>query len=897
MTTVTAGQIRAQVAGLRKKVRNGATAFALRVNGTWTGPDHMEIDGTAHLIRSCASDLQAREALHDATEKQSPIILLCSIASDRLGEDVIARFARNRVLAPDAGEILTELFAASIIDPRVLATKPLVEALLNRVPLSGYRPVGGGTLDLQHAWSVLIEQATGSSFADPSITQVLEWSADPKKMKALEAFDPQLRQAFVDWFARTRGESIRFMVAAIEAGSGAELVPLGLTLGLVFSPELKGTPEYHAAKARLEKTFGGEVIDAESARTWFRAAEAVAKSWLEGINATTPGALLKRVDALLADLKLPAFAYLSDYSAAGIEGRFDRLGEALQRAIKKPQGEHVAEARGSLDHINRHVLASSEVDRLERAEMALRLTGWLMSRVEPKSTTSLPELTEAYHREGGFLDWARNRLREADISTSLQGAYETVLQHVNAVMTEQEIHFATKLADWTRSEQQSERTICIEDVLTKVVVPVAKAQPVLLLVLDGLSVAVFRQLLRDITRQDWAEIANEDLGLPRPVLATLPSVTQISRRALFLGKLSPSKSGTEQGEFKNNEFLFKASGSANRPKLFLKGDLQEEGHGGIASEVRKAIGDKKSRVVGVVVNAIDDQLDGGDQYAPTWSIDRITPLRELLKLAADAERLVVLTSDHGHVLDLGSTKLPSAKGSFGDRYRLNTDALAEGEIHIEGRRVEQALGQKQIVLPWSADIRYGQKKRGYHGGANPQEVVVPLAILSGPTETLATGWREMPFYEPTWWRLAGADESVAPAEVAPKKPKVEVVAAVKGLELFDQPDATESAGEASWVDALFETTIYQAQAKLAVRGGPQKQVVASLLETIERRGGSIMKAPLAEALGMPLFRIDGLVQNVSRILNVDGYEVLSFDRAAETITLNTSLLKAQFELE
>ena len=58
-----------------------------------------------------------------------------------------------------------------------------------------------------------------------------------------------------------------------------------------------------------------------------------------------------------------------------------------------------------------------------------------------------------------------------------------------------------------------------------------------------------------------------------------------------------------------------------------------------------------------------------------------------------------------------------------------------------------------------------------------------------------------------------------------------------------------------------------------------------------------MKPSLAQALGVPLFRIDGLVQNVSRILNVDGYEVLSFERATETIALNINLLKTQFEIE
>src|ERR1700737_4617953 len=69
-----------------------------------------------------------------------------------------------------------------------------------------------------------------------------------------------------------------------------------------------------------------------------------------------------------------------------------------------------------------------------------------------------------------------------------------------------------------------------------------------------------------------------------------------SRRALFLGKLDPSKSGTEQGEISGNDFLFQASGSQVRPKLFLKGDLQEQGERGLATEVRIALAAKKRRV-------------------------------------------------------------------------------------------------------------------------------------------------------------------------------------------------------------------------------------------------------------------------------------------------------------
>ena len=122
----------------------------------------------------------------------------------------------------------------------------------------------------------------------------------------------------------------------------------------------------------------------------------------------------------------------------------------------------------------------------------------------------------------------------------------------------------------------------------------------------------------------------------------------------------------------------------------MKGDLQEEGHGGIAAEVRAAIADKKCRVVGVVVNAIDDHLDSGDQVLFTWSIDRIKPLRELFKIAADAERLIVITSDHGHVLDFGTKQFATGGGEAGDRFRMNTDGVEGRGINLQRRSCRES---------------------------------------------------------------------------------------------------------------------------------------------------------------------------------------------------------------
>ena len=56
------------------------------------------------------------------------------------------------------------------------------------------------------------------------------------------------------------------------------------------------------------------------------------------------------------------------------------------------------------------------------------------------------------------------------------------------------------------------------------------------------------------------------------------------------------------------------------------------------------------------------------------------------------------------------------------------------------------------------------------------------------------------------------------------------------------------------------------------------------------------RAALAKELGMPDIRIPGLVSALRRVLNVEGYSVLSTDEAGGTVNLNFDLLVTQFEL-
>jgi hypothetical protein len=53
---------------------------------------------------------------------------------------------------------------------------------------------------------------------------------------------------------------------------------------------------------------------------------------------------------------------------------------------------------------------------------------------------------------------------------------------------------------------------------------------------------------------------------------------------------------------------------------------------------------------------------------------------------------------------------------------------------------------------------------------------------------------------------------------------------------------------------------------------------------------------LARALAFPALRLSGLLAKAQRVLNIDGYAVLSRDDASDTVELNRELLLKQFDL-
>ena len=275
----------------------------------------------------------------------------------------------------------------------------------------------------------------------------------------------------------------------------------------------------------------------------------------------------------------------------------------------------------------------------------------------------------------------------------------------------------------------------------------------LVLVIDGMSYAVFRELVDDITRQDWAEIRRQDRGPVWPGIAAMPSLTEVCRASLLCGKLRQGQASDEKTGFAEHPGLLRHCRSGAPPVLFHKDALQETGEASLAEGVIREIESPRRRVVGVVINAVDDHLLKGDQLDIRWSGDEIKVLPKLLYEARAAGRMVVLATDHGHVLDFQTECRPHEQG---DRWRSAGDAPADDEIQIAGPRVVLPESHR-LVAPWSERVRYSIKKNGYHGGVSMQEMVIPVAVLTAQDE-LPEGWVEPPSDAPPGgsrrWKIA-----------------------------------------------------------------------------------------------------------------------------------------------
>jgi hypothetical protein len=911
-------------AGLNGRTHPEPFVVGVRAAPVWSHGDLDDPIAGRIRVAACPSPLAARRAIADFQADPetdgATLVLLTDLGEADLGADLLGRFVRPKLYGLSPWGAVRQRFGARQLDPAF--GEPgfawMADALLD-VPVDSL-PVGAVALSAEAALRAVVADVFGAT--DLSLKRILVASADRGFASRIDRADPAVVSALCATLGSELGPAGELVAGAIAQGRGEQSLPAGLAARCVI-----GSTAGSRAQARIEDLTGSTQVTDASLGAWARAAEMafaeIASSGNSELQSTAYD--LERVGSGLVVDWQAVSAEASDVLGVSFEARLDTLAGLLDLGLDPTTAVDTQALRQAVQRVVEHRSAGTDIDRprSQRAELAARLVSWLRDSISDLHGTgarsgasgagAAPQLTltesiEAYVADGAWVDAARRRVGEGDDTPP---RFAAVLQRISEAAHQRRADgnraFAEALARWsidgTAAELGSTNVVAVESVLADKVAPLAKQVPVLLVVLDGCGLAPYLELAGQFAQFGLKEIGRKNQR--RVALTAMPTVTEASRTSLLTGKLRTGAAADETRELPRHPAIGRLAGPPaavfhHRPDL-VSGVGQS-----LPASVASVLGESGPRVVAAVVNTIDDELSRGT-FNPEYRIENLGPLPALLRAASSAGRIVIITGDHGHVLGVGlDGKGDVARsGDGGDRWRFADRAPSDDEVLLRGPRV--LLGDERGVLaPWHDDLRYSAKHGGYHGGATPDECIVPLSVFAPAGIDLPKGWAQLSVAKPAWWDLhVDATENVAavkPSRRRPKGPKASEGQAALFEPAAAPPADANDVGEPgtepdkvpSWVDDVLASDVYSVQLGSVGRGKPDQARVRATLATLNRRGLVANYAVIAQATGMLPARVPGFVSKLAQVLNVDGFGVLTIDSSAQEVRLDEQLLHDQF---
>jgi hypothetical protein len=894
----TFNHIKSKVAILRQKDgrQREVRTIGIRATGTWSDSIQQQDGDDLYSIEQCDSPLAVRLALRQRQPEVTVQVILTALDEDELGTDILLRFVKRKLINIDRWDIVKSLFDAINLDPRLTQYNCLADYLMDAAPTHGYPSAISGFLDAETAWNILLKDRLGLMGDRLDLFSLLEWATIPDNIQRYQQAPQEFQTAILSWLSSTIGPIAQAIISCANAPSSepSDAIAVGIVLDILFNEESNGR-EIDRAIGKLEANYlslGSQLQPI--AHIWSHSALEILRLKITDVQEQRK--IIDRADKILQDLNVDTFAYHSDVSAIGYTQRLTNFAHSILEVIKTPQDQPLQKLSENFDRLMHHEQAKQVRDdrHLEQCRMILRLSRWLVHHASypPVPAKSLDEAVLSELQQGGFIDWARLKLHHGNNHRPLAEAMKALFDTVTKLREEQAYRFAQLLQGWVELGSNPKVFTPIEDVLSAIVAPLMAQTPVLLVVMDGMGTAACNELITNITKNnEWNRIVPETYQASLMAgLATIPSITKISRTSLLCGAL---KSGVKNNEVKgfstHPQLSQNSNGSA--PLLFHKSALRKTGDQILGDEVRKAIATLKNRVVGVVINAIDDNLKQGEQININWNLDSLPILGTLLYEAKSSNRTVIILSDHGHIIESNSdyqAKLVAGQDG-GERWHSNLDDISDGEMLLKGDRVVIPANH-QIVVPWSEKIRYAKSANGYHGGINPQEMVIPIAILHN--SKLPKGWKESPEDQPIWWNSAISTQ----AEML-TNPRRNIQSKQQAYgPLFSNVVEEIEANPYLWIDNLLQSLMYGNQNKKSGKAALDDAIVREILTQIERYAYSIHLVVLAKSMNVSAKQMQNYFLKIQRTLNIDGYQVLSYDPSSMQIKLSLTLLKEQFEI-
>lgn len=902
----------------------------IRSTPEWDGPAQpCWAEGRTARIAVAPSPLAVHELVLDHLAGRIPGPAVLVVLSDReeneLDPAVLARVHRRRVVTVDRWDVVREAFGAEQVDTRLRTAGWAAEALLDATPPGGWPPLAGGMLTKRDALAMLaLRRLSLGRFAGDRVVprpgddrldahSLLGWSLRDGGPDLLLALRGPERDGLVAFLGEEdqAGLAGRAVLALVEAGHGADAVAYGLVCAALWQ-HADSRAETYQAQGRAERWFGewpsalGDQFD--TVVTVFGEA---AETYVIGLLAAgdQPGtgdgeevresrracaAVLDRATKLARQFGAGTAVAASPVMREGLDRLFSAVGTALTTGSPSTIAKAVAT-------LSEHRLASAPDARarINRARMGQRLAQWLAgaSDGEPGSVDSG---IERHMRDTAWVDMALEHVEAGgDPDPVLKAAYDALGTRIRDRRREIDRAFARTLAGWTVAGTPAGALLTVETFLDRVVKPVVKhGRRVLLVVVDGMSAAIASELADEI-RESWSEFDPLDGGPPRrrAMAAALPTLTAVSRTSLFAGTLMKGTQADEERLFSAHEFWGGAPAA-----VFHKDDLRTETSGdAFGPRLNDAIQNGRTHVA-VVLNTVDDRLAKEQKLGDgSWRMDEVAGLRDLVRAAGTWEMALIVTSDHGHVVDRHGAKIDAA-GAASARHRIPGGLVADNEIELSGPRVVWPAPGASIVALWDADSHYTALQAGYHGGASLAEVTIPvLAFLPFGAEPPA-GWRELGDSQPAWWsRNARDDKPDRPVSRSVSRTKKKAPQRPTGPALFEVPSPAtldtepHTSPEQGLIAALMASDTYQAQIGGLARKLRQDEVERALKALLDA-GGTLPVTALAQRVGLPSVRGDGFAARLRQVLNYDGVQVLETLPDGRTLRLNTELLRLQFGL-
>lgn len=708
----------------------------LRGRPRWSGPALVEgLDGPVR-VGVAASPMAVLDQL--SLHPGERLVVVTDVGEPDLGADLLSRAWRERVVAPDpwgAVALTFRVTRAGAVDPLLVKEgEEVAQVLLDLAPSGGWPAPASGIVTRDHALRSLATHVLGTP-RDLDAAGLLEWSRDPAGGLSLRDLPARARDALVRWAVERCGQGAVPVLRLAVAGHGTEALHLGLVIHLALRVAGGGV-----AKGAVGARLGRPAVPEHALSAWGELCHAWALRQLE-TNRLAALRVLADADAEAAELQLGSACVESDLLPSGLLARLRECASALTDAATSPGERSLAVLEARWSRARRHSLAAEDPTATSVA-MAVRLVRWLAVTEDQPPAAHLEQALRRQVNVGAWVDRARQVVANGVGDGVVAAGLGAVHERATARRAVEDHRAARQLAAAVRNDAAPGSVVPVEEALERLVEPIVQgSELVLLVVLDGMSAAVACELVESVVGRDWVE-QQRDPDLGRDVLlAGLPTVTEVSRASLLSGRR------TRGGQREERSGLSAALG--RETPLFHLGDLVSVPGRDLPLEVHEAVQSGANPVVGVVLNAVDDALSGGDPARTRWTVDAVRHLPALLERARVAGRVVLLTSDHGHVVDRGPDgDVFFQRPGAGARWRPAAEDVRDDEVRLRGSRVQ--LGDGDVVAAVAETLRYKQRNEGYHGGAALAELAIPFVALARRGWHVA-GWAAVPPSAPAWW--------------------------------------------------------------------------------------------------------------------------------------------------